>query len=89
MKINKFHWLVSVIIPNPSKRDGKVKIAFKNSITSFATQYYILFQIYPLLIDRAELSEEVVQQYKNDGAVLLKGVFNQEWVDLIAEGITR
>ena len=49
----------------------------------------ILYQIYLIFIDRTDLPEEVVQEYKNNGAILLKGVFSQEWVDLIAEGITR
>ena len=31
----------------------------------------------------------MVKQYKEDGAVLLKGVFSPKWIDLISEGIVR
>ena len=36
-----------------------------------------------------DLSEEIISQYKNNGAALLKGVFEKQWVQLIEEGICR
>ena len=41
------------------------------------------------LIYSINLSEEIINQYKNDGAVLLKGVFEKHWINLIEEGISR
>ena len=47
---------------------------------------------YLLSIDRIsslDLSPDVIEQYRTDGAVLLKGVFDHQWVELITEGIER
>ena len=35
------------------------------------------------------LSEKIINEYKINGAVLLKGVFDHDWVRLIEEGISR
>lgn len=33
------------------------------------------------------VTEEQIAQYQSDGAVLLRNVFSQQWVDLVREGI--
>ena len=58
-----------------------------NQLSNAARQSLTRF-IY-ILSHRNRLPENLVKQYKEDGAVLLKGVFSPKWIDSISEGIVR
>ena len=35
----------------------------------------------------ADVTEEQIEEYQRDGAVVLKNIFTDEWIELIQQGI--
>ena len=36
-----------------------------------------------------EIADQIIQQYKRDGAIVLRNVFDQEWIDKVKIGIQK